>query len=87
MGGFNGLSTSHVIGELASALALSPSAFKDRYGFDQPQADDKAKVVVHCKAGIRAVKGAVALSQAGFTNVRVYDGILDWISNGGEVIK
>jgi len=43
--------------------------------------------VIHCKAGVRAMKAAVVANQLGYSNVKVYNGILDWLENGGSLIK
>jgi len=69
------------LGEIPEAMQMDDKPFKQRHGFDKPDADKV--IVIHCKAGVRAMKAAVVASQLGYSNVKVYDGILDWVENGG----
>jgi len=74
------------LGEISEAMQMEDKPFKQRYGFDKPDAD-KVNLVIHCKAGVRAMKAAVVANQLGYSNVKVYNGILDWLENGGSLIK
>jgi len=57
----------NVVGQLEAAFQLSDAEFETKYGFPKPTEDQT--IVTHCKLGIRATKGAMALSKAGFLNV------------------
>lgn len=106
------MSVGFIVGEVEGAFKLDAATFKKTYGFDKPSNSNGVNLIVHCKAGLRAMKAAVVLTQAGYSNVRylriiirnyllgriiklldifliysVYNGILDWLSNGGEIVK
>lgn len=45
-----------------------------------------APIILYCKTSFRATQAAALLLEAGFTNVRVYDGAWDeWVIEGGPV--
>jgi len=53
--------------------------YKDK-GFEK---DDE--IVLYCKSSFRATQTMALLEEAGFTNMKVYDGAwLEWEANGGE---
>jgi hypothetical protein len=53
----------------------------DRFAGNAYELADKknSEIVVYCKAGVRSQKTALAMKQAGFTNIsNLTGGILDW---------
>ncbi|MCH4888444.1 sulfurtransferase [Acidaminobacter sp. JC074] len=53
--------------------------YKDK-GFEK---DDE--IVLYCKSSFRATQTMALLEEAGFTNMKIYDGAwLEWEANGGE---
>ena len=63
---------------------MSDGDFESKYGFAKPAKN--AAVVTHCLKGMRAMKAAEALKEAGFDNVKAYAGSFeDWQANKGPV--
>lgn len=59
------------MGEVESAFHLDEANFRKLYGFDKPLPSQKnLNLIIHCKAGVRAMKAAVVLNLAGYQNVR-----------------
>ncbi|XP_037089948.1 rhodanese domain-containing protein CG4456-like isoform X2 [Pollicipes pollicipes] len=72
--------------EIKEAVALSEDNFKKRYGVARP--GERDPLILHCRGGVRAQKAAALLTEAGFSNLRVYQGsFADWVSQGGPVDK
>ncbi len=75
-----------VVPEVEAAFNMDEAAFKEKYGFDKPAKD--AAIVTHCLKGGRAAKGADAMTNLGYSNVKVYAGsFTDWKEKGGEVTQ
>ncbi|KAI1457548.1 Rhodanese-like protein [Annulohypoxylon moriforme] len=63
---------------------ISADEFRDRFGFERPEVDEK--VVFYCKAGVRSRAAAEVAMMAGWTDVGEYPGSwMDWEKNGGDV--
>ena len=71
--------------QVASALELSDAEFESKYGFPKPSKD--SAVVTHCRKGGRGRRAADAFRTAGYTNVQLSCGWLDWNENNGPVEK
>ncbi|ODN01127.1 putative thiosulfate sulfurtransferase, mitochondrial [Orchesella cincta] len=72
------------VGEVVTALKMSDDDFSEKYEFAKPK--PTSDIVIHCKAGVRAVNAAKVFIDSGYANIQVYPGILDWIENG-EVLN
>ncbi|CAG0896814.1 unnamed protein product [Darwinula stevensoni] len=70
--------------EMKEAFEMEPSAFEEKYGFPKPGKDED--LVLHCKLGLRASKGAGILYHLGY-HTRVYSGIVEWKERGGPIEK
>ncbi|TQS34881.1 hypothetical protein Golomagni_04718 [Golovinomyces magnicellulatus] len=65
------------------AFVLSPSDFRDRFGFSQPEKD--VELVFYCRSGVRSSKAADLALKAGWSCVVNYKGSwLDWEERGGK---
>ncbi|KAK7079067.1 Thiosulfate sulfurtransferase/rhodanese-like domain-containing protein 3 [Halocaridina rubra] len=81
--------SSHVLPlqELEDALAMNENDFLAFYGFPKISKDDTS-IVLTCRSGGRVRKANQILRDHGYFNQRLYlDSYLDWVKNGGEVIK
>lgn len=58
--------------EIETALRLSPTKFKQQYGFNKP--NEKDVVAFTCRAGRRSVAAALAAEKEGYVNVLNYTG-------------
>jgi len=56
------------VGDVQSAFQEDVTKFQKLYGFVKPETSQE--IVIHCKAGIRAVKAAVILNQAGYSDLK-----------------
>ncbi|XP_066972426.1 uncharacterized protein [Macrobrachium rosenbergii] len=80
---------SHVlpVQELEEAMELTEDAFKEKYGFPKPSAEDSS-LVISCRSGRRVGIANEVLQKKGFTKHRLYNGsFLDWEKNGGTIVK
>ncbi|RKF64840.1 putative thiosulfate sulfurtransferase, mitochondrial [Golovinomyces cichoracearum] len=65
------------------AFILSPSEFRDRFGFSRPEKD--VELVFYCRSGVRSSKAADLALKAGWLCVVNYSGSwLDWEERGGK---
>eukprot|EP00388_Colpodella_angusta_P001059 GDKJ01003559.1.p1 GENE.GDKJ01003559.1~~GDKJ01003559.1.p1 ORF type:complete len:151 (+),score=22.69 GDKJ01003559.1:42-455(+) len=63
--------------ELNQALLLDAESFEDMYKHEKFTTES---LIVYCKSGFRAQKGALILEEAGYKNVMVYGGSYDdWV--------
>lgn len=65
------------VGQMASALALDPAAFLQKFKFEMPLKD--SPIIFYCRSGARAGRACDDAVLAGFTNVANYKGSWnDW---------
>ena len=68
------------------ALQLNNVDFKQHYGFEKPMLTDS--LVLTCRSGKRASIAEKHLNELGYTYIKTYLGsFLDWVANGGSIIK
>ena len=75
------------VGEIKRVFAhMTEEDFLQTYGFDKPGLDQP--FVLTCRSGRRARTAEQALTELGYTNIRVYDGSwIDWTAKIGPIEK
>jgi len=56
---------SSTVGEVESALNLSPEDFHQKYGARKPSKED-SNIVFHCRAGVRSLEAMETAHQLGY---------------------
>ncbi len=64
-------------GHIKGAIMIPEYEIKDRAEDELPQKD--ALILVYCRTGRRSKIAAQALADLGYTNVKEFGGIVDWI--------
>ena len=66
---------------------LDDAEFREKYGFQRP-GTEREDVVLTCRSGRRVLVADRILAELGYHKLRIYSGsFIDWVRNGGEVIK
>ena len=66
------------LGDVANYFKMDSNLFKDKTHIDKPDMQD-SKLVLYCRRGIRAMKGAQCLQDMGFENLFTFPGgVVEW---------